>query len=534
MASSSKAPEVTKGRVERFEAARRRRVEIAVANPVFFGEYYVRYLDENWTGPLPAIACDMLGFVKSVRRGVLMTPPEFLKTTIVSQLYPLWLTFRYAALGRIALLTGMLLSEEQDLAERNLSVTTWHIENNDRLQADFIDGSGRPLVVPDLAEDKWTDSAIVVQRPGVSKDPTWQAKGLNSQGIQGARLRHLIGDDVVTPRSADSPAIQRKAKRLWDTQVTTRVLERGQAVIAGNFNHPKDLLSDLAAKPAYALMKRPALHVPGHITEAPKNPRQRDVVPALPERWSRLRLLRELAEKPGTFAQVYLLRAGEEGGTLLRSEWVTRIAVSDIPTAGGIVYLIAVDPAPGSETDPDPSFFTITVGALTDRHLDVVESFADRIEPTMQVRVLADTVTRYQKLGHVGGIAVAKISLDRYFRGAVEVGHPALRPLLHEVPLPGDKSKVDRLAHLGAYTRSGWCRILESAWTATTSGPDHRDYEESLAEQWTALPNQNHDDRLDGVDVLIREALERMGTGSDTVASTEGSGVTDDLHNKAM
>lgn len=529
----SASPEATRERVDRVEAARRKRVEIAIGNPVWFGEYYVRPLDEMWTAPLPTIAREMLGFVKSIRRGVLMTPPEFLKTTIVSQLYPLWLTYRYAAQGKIGRLTGMLLSEEQDLAERNLSVTTWHIENNERLRADFIDGSGRPLVVPDMAEDKWTDSAIVVQRPGVSKDPTWQAKGLNSQGIQGARLMHLIGDDVVTPRSADSPAIQRKAKRLWDTQVTTRVLERGQAVIAGNFNHPKDLLSDLAARPSYALMRRPALHVRGDKTQAPKNPRQRGVIPALPERWSRLRLLRELSEKPGTFAQVYLLRAGEEGGTLLKESWVTRIAVSDIPTAGGIVYLMAADPAPGSETDPDPSFFNLTVGALTDTHLDVVESFADRIEPTEQVRVLKDTVTRYQKIGHVGGIAVAKIALDRYAKGAYIAGAPELRPLLHEVALPGDKSKIDRLSYLGSYTRSGWCRVLESAWTATTSGPDHRDFEESLAEQWVALPNQNHDDRLDGLDVLIREALERMGGGSDTVASG-GSGVTDDLHDKAM
>lgn len=514
------------------EERRLRRVETTAFNPVAFGEYYVRPYDENWSRPLPQLAGQMLGFAKSVRRGVVMTPPEFLKTTVLSQLYPLWLTYRYAATGKLGLLAGMLLSEEQGLAERNLSVIAWHIEHNERLAGDFVDVHGRPLVEPDPSEDKWTDDALIVRRPGVSKDPTWQAKGLNSQGIQGARLRHLIGDDVVTPRSADSPAIQRRAKRLWDTQVTTRVLEDGQALIAGNFNHPKDLLSELAGKSAYKVFKRPALHVKGKPETPPKNPRSRSAVLALPERWSRLRLLTELSEKPASFGAVYLLRAGAEGGTLLRSEWVGRIGREDLPKLNRR-YLLAIDPAPGSETDPDPSFFSITAGCWTDRHLDVLESFAARLEPTEQVRVLGDFADRYAELGPLVGIAVAKISLDRYFRGAVEVGRPDLRPLLHEVPLPPDASKTDRLALLGPYARSGWLRILETAWTEQTSSADDREQEESLSEQWTALPNQNHDDRLDSLDVLVREA--RRGGAQPVVSKKKPKDPTaEDLLTKEM
>lgn len=521
-------------RISDAEHKRRKRVAVAIANPVFFGEHYIRPLDENWNNDLPAVAQSMLGFAKSVRRGVLMTPPEFLKTTMVSQVYPLWLTYRYAAVGKIGLLTGMLMSEEQALAEGNLSVIAWHIEHNRRLADDFIDRSGRPLVEPDPDEDKWTDSELIVRRPGVSKDATWEAKGLNSQGIQGSRVRHLIADDLVTPASGRSPAKQKAAKHLWDTTITTRVFEEGQAIIAGNYNHAKDLLSDLASRTSYQLMRRPNLHVPGDPSKPPISPRDRDAVLALPERWSRVRLLTDLAEKPASFAQIHLLRSGTEGGEKLKTSWVTRIALSDIPRLHRS-YLIAIDPAPGSEDAPDPSYFSITAACMTAKHLDVVESYADRLESTEQVDVLARFVERYSTLGHLRGIAIAKIALDRYFKGAALVGHPELRPLFHEVSiLQGESAKTERLSYLGTYAKSGWLRITENAWMSQTASVDHREQEESLAEQWEAFPNQNHDDRLDSLDVLIRDARE-LG-GQTTVVSSEGTGnsFTGDLHTKEM
>src|SRR6185312_15962756 len=107
-------------------------------------------------------------------------------------------------------------------------------------------------------------------------------------------------------------------------------------------------------------------------------------------------------------------------------------------------------------------------------------------------------------------IGISKVALDRYARGAFEVGDPSLRPLLHPHSV-GTESKIERLGQLGTYTKGGWCRILENAWVAQTAGPEDRDQETTLAEEWTTLPMQRHDDRLDGLDILIREALERGG-----------------------
>ena len=174
---------------------------------------------------------------------------------------PLWLTVEATVTGK--LLRGLMLSEEEDMAKNNLSVVAWHILNNDYLKADFCDGRGKPLLYPDPEESTWREDSIIVVRKGTYKDPTWQAKGIDSKGIQGRRLDWLIGDDVITPASAFSPAKREAALRVWDMQITTRLVGEGRALMAGNFNDPHDLVSTLSARDSYETFKRPAIHAKG-------------------------------------------------------------------------------------------------------------------------------------------------------------------------------------------------------------------------------------------------------------------------------
>jgi len=139
---------------------RKKRVARALGNPIYFGEVYVRPYDANWTAPLPRFAYEMAQFALGVRRGVIIMPPEYLKTTLVSQVIPLFLTVSETVQGK--LLRGMLLSEEEDMAKNNLSVIKWHIENNDYIRADFCDEQGRALIYPDPDEATWRDDAIIV------------------------------------------------------------------------------------------------------------------------------------------------------------------------------------------------------------------------------------------------------------------------------------------------------------------------------------------------------------------------------------
>lgn len=493
--------------------ARKERVTAALANPVFFGEFYMRPYDAVWreAGPLPRVCHEMLAFAARVKRGVIMTPPEWLKTTTISQLYPLWRTYEHVSLG--VPITGMLLSEGAGLAEKNLSVVRWHIEHNERLASDFRDEAGRPLVRPSEDEQKWNETEITVQRLGTAKDPTWQARGLDSIDPQGARLTYLIGDDVTTPRTANSPTMQEKSLRLWDTQFTMRVLDQGQAILAGNYNHPRDMLSALSGRPAYAVLRRPALHVPGDRSVAPDDPTDQTAIESLPEKWPRRRLEEARAEKPNRYRRIFLLDSRAEQGERLKVEWVTLIAAEETPNTAA--FVMSVDPAPGGEGDDD-DFFNVTVGALHGEHLDVIVSHDMRGSTTDQVELVEAYHDRFSRLGAgVRCIGGAKVALDRYFRGALTIHRRDIGTKLVEVSIPG--SKEERIEGLGPFAKNGWLRVRESAWVQLTSAAGDRHQELSLSEQWRDFPAIPHDDKLDGIDVLARTALEHGGRRERTV-----------------
>lgn len=516
---------------EAVEQARRERVHATLANPPLFGDVYLAPFDPIWkqSGPLPRVAREVAWFLSRVKRGVVFTPPEFLKTTIV-QTYGLWLTARYAAAGRLAELTGMFFSEEQQLAERNMSVITWHVENNPLIRADFVDVGGRPILEPDPDEDKWTDSAIILRRPGKVKDPTWQAKGLNAQGIQGARIRHLIGDDVITPASAHSLTKQTEAVRLWDEQITTRVVDDGQAVVCGNFNNARDAMSQIARRKSYAVLRRPSLHVPEDRSQAPDDPTDPTAIEQLPEKWPRRRLNAERAEKPNRFKRIHLLDERADVGERLKVAWLTIIPPEETPTAIARWYL-ALDPAPGGEGE-DLDFFNVTVGALhgnaDSAHLDLAISHDVRIPIGEQAGLVAAYHDRFNRVGQgVAAIGISKVALDRYFGGALAILRPDLKAKLVPISIGSQvahadkraQSKTERLEALGPYAESGWLRIWQAAAEDLNSSIEDRGDELSFLEQWRDFPQIRHDDKLDGADILCRTAL-KFGHAGQTKKAT--------------
>lgn len=494
------------------------RVKRALSNPAYFAEVYYAPSDPNWVEIMPPFAIDMLRFAVGTqgwpeRAGVVMLPPEFLKSSLLSQVYPLWLTVRARVMGK--LLRGMLLSEEEGMAAGNLSVVAWHILNNERLASDFVDGQGRRLLIPDPDANIWNETALVIHRPGmVSRDPTWQAKGLESKGIQGRRLDVVIGDDIVTPRNSDSPAHRKAALKIMDETVETRVVAGGQILVAGNYNSDKDLLSTLAARPRYELFKRPSLHRPGQPSVAPKESEVRDPEKAVltwPQNWTRRRLMLEQRDKPMKFRRIHLLDPRAEQGDRLQVGWVTLI--SEEMGAALLKYarfFIGVDPAPGGDELEDLDFFNVTVVALTSNHCDVVQSFNVRADTPRQVDLLGAIHDAHQSVGHgVVAIGGAKVSLDRYFRGAVNVKRPDLAHKMVEISIPqSERGKETRLEGLGPRAQSGWLRVWDQVWDQRTSDTKDQPQETTLFEEWREFPYSNHDDSLDGLDIAIRTAEE--------------------------
>lgn len=477
---------------------RRDRVAKALGDPFYFGELYVRPYTEGWDEELPPFADEMLAFALSQRRGVIVLPPEFLKTTLLSQVLPLWLTFRYSWAKKM--LRGMLLSEEEGMSQANLSVVSWHIENNDDLRADFRDENDRLLVYPDPEETVWREDAIVVARHGASKDPTWQAKGLDSKGIHGRRLDWLIGDDVVTPKNAFSPTYRQNALRLWDMQITTRLVRAGRAIVAGNFNHEKDLPSTLAARKSYAVFRRPAVHKRGDPEAAAElNDPESELL--WPSNWDRQRLASEQEDKPNTYRRTYLLDATAAKGDKLKLDWL-HVIEADVTPLDECYFLLSLDGAPGSD-ESDPDFFNITVLASHGWALDLVASVDVRRNPTEQIDLLAAIHDRFQRIGHgVARIFGPKVALDRYLTGAIVAVRPDLASKIKPVSVPG--SKTDRLEALGPLAKVGVFRVWDEVLDAHTSDDEDQHQELTFKEEWREFPSGRHDDKLDGLDVGVR------------------------------
>lgn len=496
---------------------KRRRVTRAVADPVYFHEVYIAPYDPNWKRdeyghpvPMPAFGAQMLYAAAQTPRLVVQLPPEFMKTTLLSQGLPTWETVRAVMLHQGAL-RGMLLSEEEDMAKNNLSVIAWHLIENELIRRDFSDDEGRPLIYPDPQENTWKDDAIVVCRRGVSKDPTWQAKGLDSKGIHGRRIDRLRADDLVTPANAASPTKRKNALKLWDEQVTTRLVASGIASIAGNYNDEKDLLSTLMRRGRYVAFKRPALAK----ADDPSKPDENGVE-LWPEVWPKSRLREEKSEKPLSFRRIFMLDDRNREKNPLKEEWVTLLTPEDTPW-GYAKYYIGMDPAPGS-VDSDPDFFNITAGALhsDNRLLDVVLSLDVRANPKQQMELVKLVYDRFHRMGlGVVALGISRAALDRYFGGALTIGLPELDAKLVDVPIPGDEAaKQARLEMLGPYCSTGFLRVQEEVWHAVTSNTPDQHQEETLSEQWVNFPAVRHDDKLDGLDIMIRVAREYSNVGS--------------------
>jgi hypothetical protein len=454
-----------------------------------------------WSSELPPFAEDMLAFMLSVRRGAVVLPPEFLKTTLGSQLLPLWLTYRYTWAGK--LLRGMLLSEEEGMSQANLSVISWHIDNNPDLARDFADDKGNPLVVPDKDENTWREDAIIVRRHGTSKDPTWQAKGLDSKGIHGRRLDWLIGDDVVTPKNAFSPAERKKGLRTWDMQITTRLVRGGRALVLGNFNHERDLTSTLAARKTYEVFRRPAIHVPGQPTRATEDLSGGELL--WPTNWTRKRLMDEFADKPNTFRRIFLLDPRAERGDRLQLDWLTIIDPSETPMEE-CRFIVSLDPTPGGDQH-DLDFANVTVLAAHGAHLDLIASIDTRGDLGTKIGIVGVIHDRFNRIGNgVVCIAGARQAMDSYFKQAFLLARPDLEGKTKIVSTPG--SKEERLEGLGPPAKTGWLRVSAEVMEGLTADSEDTHQELTFAEQWREFPNGKHDDKLDGLDVGIRGFIE--------------------------
>jgi hypothetical protein len=232
---------------------------------------------------------------------------------------------------------------------------------------------------------------------------------------------------------------------------------------------------------------------------------QRSVRLTWPEVWTWDRLQNERFMKPNRFRSIHLLDSRAEMGEHAQGRVDASHPARYRHPIKYARYYIGIDPAPGSSQD-DPDFFNITVGAMHGTNLDIVECFDTRADVTRQVE-LVGTHARPLPADGSGVVAVggAKITLDRYFRGALTIARPDLTLISWwRSASPVTRRSVWKVLVLTLSRAS--CAAGRIGWALPPAADQWQ--ESSLMEQWRDFPHGRHDDKLDGLDVMTRTARE--------------------------
>lgn len=184
-----------------------------------------------------------------------------------------------------------------------------HIEENEYVREVF------PHLRPSQREgDPWHNSAIVVQRPTISKDPSVQAVGVQGR-VLGSRLDLIVVDDVLDFETTRTPEGLTKTIQWFDSTILSRLTAGGRVWAIGTPWHPEDLLHELARRPGWFAARYGAVLNP----EAPPEEWQ----PRWPEQFSRQRL-KSIHDGMTSlnFARSYLCNARSDESARFQQAWI--------------------------------------------------------------------------------------------------------------------------------------------------------------------------------------------------------------------
>jgi phage terminase large subunit-like protein len=181
------------------------------------------FLGHLLTSQVPEFHNEIYKLLPNPKRLVLASPRGFAKSTIVSIIYPLWLTL-FKKRQDIC-----IISASEGLAVDWLRKIKRELESNPKIQMFF----------GDLRSEKWSESHIIT-KDGVNI----RARGAGGQ-IRGFRPDVVICDDIETDESVRSEE-QRKLLKDWLFKACLNTLiPGGQFIIIGTIIHPLSVLADL-------------------------------------------------------------------------------------------------------------------------------------------------------------------------------------------------------------------------------------------------------------------------------------------------
>lgn len=362
-------------------------------------------------------------FMLDHRRAVLMMPREHSKSFLIVALL-LW-----------------LIGQDQNFRGAIVSATEGQAAKMVRAVADYIMYSARlRLVFPHLrpsqrSNEKWTQTAITIDRPHGTRDPTLVALGLLG-AVLGARLKVVVVDDILTQENTATEEQRRKTIEWIDGSVLGTLDKKGdsRAYLVGTAWHPADLLHEATRKgwatlkmnivgdvfvqddedetnrigndnadcwdhEELRLGKHPYLRLKSH------DPDPKDEVLLWPEVFGNQKDLAKLrrSKLPTVFQQMYMMIARDQASALFQDEWF-RTCMKKAREAG--VYRL-VDKYEGPELvfvgvdlgievgehNDDTSYFTFMV--LQSGHRVILDIEFGKFDGAQKVQKVIEKCQRY-------------------------------------------------------------------------------------------------------------------------------------------
>jgi hypothetical protein len=119
------------------------------------------------------------------------------------------------------------------------------------------------MVFPDLVPSTpWTDTMLTIRRPLVSKDPSYQAIGVDG-AILGARVDVLVLDDILTPQNTGTDHLQDKLWDIVNAGFFSRLTESARVIAVGVKWRKNDVLHRLVDRLGFAQFIYPILDKEG-------------------------------------------------------------------------------------------------------------------------------------------------------------------------------------------------------------------------------------------------------------------------------
>lgn len=218
------------------------------------------------------------------------------KTTQMAIARTLWM------LGRDPSLRIGILSNTHPQAEKIVRTIARYIEQSQDLKRVF----------PKLrASEPWHATALTVQRPYLSKDPSIQAFGVHGN-VLGSRLDHLIIDDVLDPENTRTPSMRDDLWAWYNATLPGRLTRTAKVLCIGTAFHPEDLMHKLAGSPGWNAVRYPVVD-------------DKDGTPRWPEQWPLDRIEKrrlELCLTPAEFARQMLCIARDDASARFKQAWI--------------------------------------------------------------------------------------------------------------------------------------------------------------------------------------------------------------------